>query len=109
MNHPQDSTRREFVKQAALGTVALGTVGKLAQQSATVDSAALAARPKSKIHIGVKCITPWLKSKNDDDLQFQPVYGVSPFLCVRWRLETKILAKMRAIDDPALAQVEVPR
>ena len=77
MNHPQDSTRREFVKQAALGTVALGTVGNLAQQSATAENAAPATRPKSNIRIGVRFNTSWLNSKNDDDLRFFKQIGVN--------------------------------
>jgi len=68
MNHQQDSTRREFVKQAALGTVALGTVGNLTQQSATAENAAPADRPKSNIRIGVRF---------GDDLRFLKQIGAN--------------------------------
>ena len=77
MNHPQDFTRREFVKQATLGTVALGTVGNLARQSAMAENVAPATRPKSNIRIGVRFNTSWLNSKNDDDLRFFKQIGVN--------------------------------
>jgi len=77
MSNPQDSTRREFVKQAALGTVALGTASSLAQQPAAADDAAPAARPKSNIRIGVRFLRRWLNSKNDDDLRFFKQIGVN--------------------------------
>ncbi len=57
-----------------MGTVALGTASSLAQQPAA--AAALAARPKSSIRIGVGSGIPWLKSKNDDDLRFFKQIGV---------------------------------
>jgi len=76
MSHPQDATRRGFVKQAALGTVALRTAGSLAQQPAAAANAALTAQPKSNIRIGVGCEAKWLKSKNDDDLRFFKQIGI---------------------------------
>ena len=75
MSNLQNSTRREFVKRAALGTVALGTAGSLSQQPAA--NAAPANRPKSNIRIGVRFSGAWLNSKNDDDLRFFKQIGVN--------------------------------
>ena len=73
MTTSHESTRRDFVKKAALGSVALG-----AAASANVTLAAETRKPKRKsnIRIGVRFKGDWLKSANDRDLQFFKQIGV---------------------------------
>ncbi len=75
MDAPHASNRRDFVKQAALGTVALGAVGGLPGQSAA-ETTAGSNRTKSNIRIGCRFNDQWLKSANDNDLRYFKQIGV---------------------------------
>lgn len=76
MSESTESSRRDFVRQAAVGTVALGSVAGMAMQAASADAPPPPRKRKSNIRIGVRFNENWLKSNNDDDLRFFKQIGV---------------------------------
>ena len=77
MEH-RDSSRRQFLRRAVVGTtVAASALGGRAV-GADVDSAPKdSLRPrKTKIRIGTRIHRGWLESENDDELRFLKQAGV---------------------------------
>ena len=66
-------SRREFLRCSALSAAAMGTAAALDYQTAMGKSP---TNKKTKIRIGVRFNEHWLKSKNDEDLQFFKQIGV---------------------------------
>jgi len=69
-SNPVRSTRRGFVRSAALGAAGLAAVG------GGPLAAAKKPRRKTKIRIGTRINGAWMKSKNDDDLKSLKQIGV---------------------------------
>ncbi len=69
------STRRGFVRTAALGAAGLATGGT----ASLSNSAAAAPRPKRKtrIRIGTRINPSWMKSEQDNDLRYLKQIGVN--------------------------------
>ena len=76
MSEANQSNRREFVKRAAAGTIALGSAVSLDRGYAKAENATTHGKRKSNINLGVRFNAEWLKSKNDDDLRFFKQIGV---------------------------------
>jgi hypothetical protein len=76
MSEATQSSRREFVKRAAAGTIALGSAVSLTSQKVQAKETAAHGKRKSNINLGVRFNANWLKSKNDDDLRFFKQIGV---------------------------------
>lgn len=87
-----EHSRRDFVKHAALGAVALAPAAavKAAPHEAT------AAKSKHNIRIGCRFSEYWLKSKNDEDLKFFKQVGVDyvdiELKCIKGYQENGIFA-----------------
>ena len=73
MTRPK-SSRREFVRQAAIGALAGTAAGSLHGLLAADDKRDTAS--KTKIRIGVRFNDRWLHSENDNDLRFFKQIGV---------------------------------
>ena len=71
-----ESSRRDFVKRAALGASVLGTTGTVASRSAAAVETATGAKPQTKIRIGTRVNPAWLNSENDNDLRYLKQIGV---------------------------------
>ena len=67
-------TRRDFLKNSALGTAALGAVG--GEQLTAADDTAARSKAKSKIRIGTRINPAWMRSAQDNDLRFLKQIGV---------------------------------
>lgn len=72
--HPMRSTRRGFVRSAALGAAGLAAAGASPLASPAAD--AKQPKRKTKIRIGTRINGAWMKSKNDDDLKSLKQIGV---------------------------------
>jgi mannonate dehydratase len=68
------TNRRDFIKVAAAGAVALGAASGDTQGKAS--AADNQSKRKTKIRIGARFNGDWLHSKNDDDLRFFKQIGV---------------------------------
>ena len=73
-SNPVRSTRRGFVRSAALGAAGLAAAG--AGPLASPLAAAKKPRRKTKIRIGTRINGAWMKSKNDEDLKSLKQIGV---------------------------------
>lgn len=77
MRSQADGNRREFIKQTAIGTAALGAaVGSGPSVSEAADAPKPEITRKSSVRIGCRFNESWLKSKNDEDLRFFKQIGV---------------------------------
>jgi hypothetical protein len=89
-----EHSRRNFVKQAALGAVALAPAAAVQAQEKKPEPTA--AKPKHNIRIGCRFSEYWLKSKNDEDLKFFPQVGVEyvdiELKCIKGYQENGIFA-----------------
>ena len=77
MASANESSRRDFIRQSAIGAAALG-IAAAGATGQTVDADDVARRPKRKsnIRIGARFNDQWLASRNDDDLKFFKQIGV---------------------------------
>ena len=75
---PERSTRRGFVRSAALGAAGLAATGSLGSPVAGAEERKpkTKKKPKTKIRIGTRISAAWMKSENDNDLRFLKQIGV---------------------------------
>ena len=71
---PMRSTRRGFVRTAALGAAGLAAVGT--GRSADATEVTRRPRSKTKIRLGTRVNQSWMKSDNDNDLRYLKQIGV---------------------------------
>jgi mannonate dehydratase len=76
MASANESSRRDFIRQSAIGAAALGTAAGVSGRKAVADDVARRSPRKSNIRIGARFNGQWLASKNDDDLKFFKQIGV---------------------------------
>lgn len=69
-------TRRDFIRRAGGGAVALGAVTGATSDTFAADDARPQAARKTKIRIGARISPAWLRSENDNDLRYLKQIGV---------------------------------
>ena len=69
------ASRREFVKQAAVGAITLGAAETVRPQKLLAKDIAGTARRKSNIRLSVRMNAHWFNSKSDEDLHFVKQIG----------------------------------
>ena len=97
MNESTVPNRRDFVKRAALGATALGSLSGSARAATAAIHSVQGSDRQTKIRIGTRISPAWLRSEKDNDLRFLKQIGVDDvdieLIMVKRYQETGIFAK----------------
>lgn len=76
MHGTVSQSRRDFIRQAGVGAVALSSLKGAASHAAPANDGTAPTARNTKIRIGTRISPAWLQSENDNDLRFLKQIGI---------------------------------